>query len=191
MQNITQTVYESLKADTKAIRRAKARRAAVNELIDCGFFKKEVLEEVYYPQRDELTAQIRQRSDLAIKNARELVLQYRKDAEKLNELNVADITDDAKLFNIGVQLTEKDLTEILDRSKDNRTMQQLTHRYAKEHGIFLHGRSFEKENSEEQNTADGLDSVISYYSRWIDTDNAEKMLDRFFNVTDEGNNGEE
>ncbi|WP_026493079.1 hypothetical protein [Butyrivibrio sp. XPD2002] len=47
------------------------------------------------------------------------------------------LTDDAKLFNCGVELSPKDVQGILDRNKGNSTMEQLTYKYAEAHNISL------------------------------------------------------
>lgn len=52
-------------------------------------------------------------------------------------LNPAEITDDARLFSIGVTLTKDDIKGILDRNPNNRTMVQLCKKYSIEHGIMF------------------------------------------------------
>lgn len=54
---------------------------------------------------------------------------------KLDTLKPEDITEDIKLLNCGIPLTFRDIEDMANRNKDNRTMLQLITRYSKEHGI--------------------------------------------------------
>lgn len=59
----------------------------------------------------------------------------KKELRLADSLNPSEITDDIKLLNSGVKLTERDIKAMIDRNSDNRTMIQLALRYAKENDI--------------------------------------------------------
>ena len=181
MDNIVQNVYDALKADTEDIGKIVVRRDELEDAIKSGKYTPQALRDEIYPERDNLRGQVAGKREAAINKAKALVQQYRKDSEKLNDLNPADITDDIKLLQSGVTLRERDIVSILDRNAGNRTMLQLAMRYAEDHGIDMHGRYYIG-GQQEQRTADNLDTLIDYYSRWIDKRNAVEMLDKFFGL---------
>lgn len=179
--NIVQTVFDSLEADTTEINKTKAEYAALNAKIKEGRYSNQTLTKEIYPKRDALKRQIESGCASAIKKAHDMVATYREDADRLNDLDPSAITDDIKLLTAGVPLLPRDINAILTRNKDNRTMTQLALRYAKEHNIDMKG-TFYVGGQAEREQADTLDGVIDYYARWIDKDNANDMLRRFFNV---------
>lgn len=128
-----------------------------------------------------MNQQIKAQSEKAIQAAKALVAKYRADAEKRNNLDPAELTDDVKLFQTGIPLLPRDIQAILERNSGNRTMTQLALRYAKEHGIETGGTNYTGGEAERQ-TANALDEIIRYYSRWIDKRNAKDVLRRFFNM---------
>ena len=177
--NIVQTVFDSLEADTTELDKVRTEYSALEAKIKEGRYSDQTLQKEIYPKRDAMRRQIADASASAINKAKGLVNQYRQDADRLNDLDPSAITDDIKLLQAGIPLLPRDITAILDRNKGNRTMTQLALRYAKEHGIetgtFYVGGQAEKE------TADSLDTILTYYAKWIDKDNAHDMLRRFFN----------
>lgn len=181
--NIVQTIFDTLEADTTELDKVKAEHAALEAKIKEGRYSDQALQKEIYPKRDALKRQISDGSTRAIEKAKGLVNQYRQDAERLNDLDPSAITDDIKLLTAGVPLLERDVRAILDRNKGNRTMTQLALRYAKEHGIDMKGTLYVGGDAE-RTTANNLDGIIGYYARWIDKDNAHDMLRRFFNVNE-------
>lgn len=180
--HIMTTVCDTLDAHTEQIALIIADRNALDEKIKSGRYSAETVQKELYPKRNALEQQIKAESDRAIQAAQALVEKYRADAEALDELNPADITEDIKLLQAGVPLLPRDIQAILKRSNGNRTMTQLTLRYAKEHGIDTDGAVY-FDNTEAKQIADGLDSILRYYANWIGTPNAQKMLHRFFSMT--------
>ena len=179
--NITQTVYKTLEASTAEIGKTLAERDSLEEKIKPGRYSPQTVQKEFCPKRDALNQQIKADSEKAIQAAKSLVEKYRVDAEKLNDLNPAELTDDIKLFQTGIPLLPRDIQAILARNSNNRTMTQLALRYAKEHGIETGGINYIVGEAERQ-TANALDEIIRYYSRWIDKQNAKDVLRRFFNV---------
>lgn len=63
---------------------------------------------------------------------------YKKGLKEIADsevINSDEITEDAKLFTCGVELSAKDIESIYERNVGNRTMQILTERYAREHNM--------------------------------------------------------
>lgn len=179
--NIFQTVYQSLEKSTNSISRSVAERERLEARIKSGRYTQQAIQQELTPQLEALKKQIAADSEKAIRDAKTLVEKYRADAEKLNNLDPAELTDDIKLFQTGIPLLPRDIQAILERNSGNRTMTQLALRYAKEHGIETGGTNYVGGEAERQ-TANNLDGIIRYYSRWIDKRNAKDVLRRFFNV---------
>jgi hypothetical protein len=70
---------------------------------------------------------------------KENIFQYAENMKKelrlADALNPSEITDDIKLLNSGVKLTERDIKTMIERNSNNRTMTQLALRYAQENNI--------------------------------------------------------
>lgn len=179
--NIVQSVFDSLEADTNEINKTRTEYAALEAKIKEGRYSNQTLQKEIYPKRDALKRKIADDSARAIEKAKGLVAQYREDAERLNDLDPSAITDDIKLLTAGVPLLPRDINAILTRNKDNRTMTQLALRYAKEHNIDMKG-TYYIGGQQEKETANNLDGIVDYYARWIDKENNLDMLNRFFNV---------
>ena len=179
--NIFQTVYQSLEKSTNTISRSVAERERLETRIKSGRYSQQAIQQELIPQLDALKKQIAADSAKAMQAAKDLVAQYRADVEKLNCLNPAELNDDIKLLQAGIPLLPRDINAILERNSDNRTMTQLALRYAQEHGITVDGQHIIGGDAERK-TANALDQILQYYSRWIDKRNAKDVLRRFFNV---------
>ena len=81
----------------------------------------------------------------------------------------------------GISLRPNDIQAILKRNRGNRTMLQLTLRYAEEHKIDTHG-TFYVGGQQEKETADNLDEMLYYVAKYIDKPEAKEMIDKFFNM---------
>lgn len=179
--SIFQTVYQSLEKSTNTISRSVAERERLETRIKSGRYTQQVIQQELTPQLEALKKQIAADSTKAMQAAKDLVVQYRADVEKLNCLNPAELNDDIKLLQAGIPLLPRDINAILERNVGNRTMQQLALRYAQDHGITVDSK-FTIAGDEAQQTANALDQILQYYSRWIDKRNAKDVLRRFFNV---------
>lgn len=175
---ISQQVYDILDADTAGLDELKSELASVEKDIQSGRFSVEVLDKELYPKKDALNRQLKDESDRAIEHAKKRVDEYRKAAESENILDASKITDDIKLLQPGITLLERDIEGLLNRNKNNRTMLQIVMRYAKEHNIPV--KPAYQGFLQEENTAHQLDTIISYYAKWIDKPNAKEMLNKFF-----------
>ena len=179
--NIVKTVYNLMQKRAEEIGKAVAERDKLEEKIKSGRYSAQALRDEVYPKRDTLRQEIRNSTDNAIKEAKALIEQYRKDANALNDLDPSEITDDLKLMQSGISLRPNDIQAILRRNANNRTMLQLTLRYAAEHKISTNG-TFYIGGQREKETADNLDEMLHYVAKYIDKPEAKEMIDKFFNM---------
>lgn len=68
-------------------------------------------------------------------NVASVVKKYSEILRKEDALIPEDMTEDVKLLNSGIPLTQRDLQDIIDRNPQNRTMAQLALRYADQNNI--------------------------------------------------------
>lgn len=98
---------------------------------------------------------------------------------KGNRLKAADITEDAKLFNLGVTLPVEEVEAIFDRNAGNLTMQRLAQLYASQHDMKMSGnRIIVNEEVQAMNNIENTANL--YIDHWIDKPNAYEMLEKFF-----------
>ena len=176
--NISETVYTTLEARTDEISKTIAERDKLDTKIKSGNYTPQALKEMY-PKRDELSRKIVSMCDNAIQEAQNHINQYKADAEELNTLNPAELTDDIKLLQPGIKLTPRDIQGMLKRNASNRTMCQVLLRYAKENDLDTGGLMYTG-GTQEQETAKALEGILFYYKKWIDKPNAKEMLTKFF-----------
>ena len=169
--NIVETVYNTLDSHTEEIGKVIAERDALEEKIKSNRYTPQVLKEEIYPRRDELKSKVRTMCDAALKEAQSHIDQYKADAAEMNNLDPAALTDDVKLLQSGITLLPRDIQGMIKRNEGNRTMLQIILRYAKEHNIDMKGTFYVGGEAEKQN-ANNLDTLIYYYSRWIDKEKA-------------------
>lgn len=179
--NIVQTVYDALEASTDEISKTIAERDRLEEEIRQNRYSSQALKTEIYPKRDELRRNVRNACESAIQEARNLVANYRKDAADLENLDPAQLTDDIKLLSPGIVLLPRDIQGMIERNRDNKTMLQIILRYCKENDIDT-GGTYYIGGQQEEETARGLDTIISYYAKWIDKPNARDMLNKFFHL---------
>lgn len=182
--NINKTVYYYLKEANKEIAKLRKTYNENEEKIKSNRYTPQFKKEGLIPKREELRRKLQLACEDSIRDAKNLVAQYRKDAAELDNLNPADITDDIKLLSPGIKLLPRDIQGMLKRNEDNRTMVQIIMRYAKENNLDV-GYNVYLGGEAERLTADALDTIINSYSRWIDTDNADSMLEKFFDIVKE------
>lgn len=95
------------------------------------------INETFLPQKQALITRIEERKAEALRKVDILSTAQVKELKKYDQLNPKDITEDAKLLNLGVTLSEEDLTAIFDRNKGNSTMEKLIIKYSTQNNIPL------------------------------------------------------
>lgn len=178
--NLSELVYDALKTSTEKMEDQKNAVADLEERANSGRYSTAAIKD-FNEQIANLRRDIRKAADAAIIEARHIVDEFEAAARREMCLKPEDLTDEVKLFNAGVTLTEDDLQAMLDRVGDNTTMRILIHRYAKDHGIDLPQYGF-PEFTAKLDAAKNVRGVIGYFDRWISENNARTMLDKFFNV---------
>ena len=175
-------LYNQLKARTAEMKEKRNQLAEVNEEINSGDYSAVALKEKMYPKQYQLRREIERIEDQAEKECYKMLDDYIEELRAQDNLNPAEITEDVKLLNCGVKLLPRDLQAMLDRNKDNRTMQQIVIRYAEENGIDMGGLRYTG-NMNEIRAAEDIKYVIHLYTgRWMRTDKAEEMLVKFLGI---------
>ena len=185
MQNMINDVYTALKTSTANIQKKIAEYRAMEEKEKSGVYSADYVRTTLRPKMRELRDSIERDKAAAISGARDIVTAYQDELRDKDNLHPEDITEDAKLFTAGVRLTARDINAILARNEGNGTMEQLALRYASENGIDI-GRKYYYGHQREIQEAEGVTGILHYYEKWIDKDNAGKMLDRFFGIEPAG-----
>lgn len=179
--NIIETVYDALKESTKEVQKVVEEKAQLEEKVKAGRYSAETVQNEIKPRIDDLKRKTNALSEQAIGDAAALVSKYRDEIEERYCLDPAELNDDIKLLQAGIPLSVRDVQAILRRNENNRTMTTLALRYAEQHDLKIeHSYTFERELKAARDTADALDQVLIYFPRWIGTDRAFTMLDKFF-----------
>ena len=185
MQDMINNVYNTLKTSTAELHKKIAEYNALKEKEKSGIYSREYLEKNVRPKMAELKREIERDKAAAISGAKGIVAAYQDELRDKDNLHPEDITEDAKLFTSGIKLKAKDINAILARNQGNATMEQMAIRYAEENGVDL-GRNVHYIGHQAQiREAGGVSSAVHYYGRWIDKPNAEVILNKFFQVSEE------
>lgn len=179
MENIVQSVYNSLKTSTEQIGKTVVERDKLEEKVKSGRYSPQALKDEVYPTLDFLRAKVRDGKSEALAAARGLVKEYEAEVATMNDLNPEEITPDLQLLQSGIPLMPNDIQAMLKRNSGNRTMLQLILRFAEQNGIDTHGTYFIG-GQQEAETAKNLYSMIDLYSKYLDQPDGVKMLNKFF-----------
>lgn len=183
MQNMINDVYTALKTSTANLQKKIAEYRAMEEKEKSGVYSADYVRTTLRPKMRELKESIERDKAAAISGAKGIVAAYQDELRDMDNLHPEDITEDAKLFTAGIKLKRRDIEAILARNQDNATMTQIALRYAEENGIDLgRDKKYYYGHQAEIQEAEGVASAVYYYEKWIDKDNAGKMLDRFFGI---------
>ena len=181
--DITKAVYDSLDKSIAEIADLQNVDAELTRKINSKVYSQDYVRSDLIPKREQVKGQINHAVASAINNAESLVSQYTAVADRKNTLDPELITEDVKLLQPPIILHKKDILDILERNKDNRTMIQITLRYAEANGIDLDGMQgkYWIPNEAEIVTKTLRDNV-HYIEKWIKTPKAKEMLDKFFGI---------
>ena len=185
MQDMVRNVYFSLKESTAEIAEKIKEYNDLDTKMKDVKYSPDYKQKKIFPKMRELKLAIERDKEAALNAANALVEDYQNKLRDLDNLHPEDITEDAKLFTSGIKLKAKDINAILARNQGNATMEQMAIRYAEENGVDL-GRNVHYIGHQAQiREAGGVSSAVHYYGRWIDKPNAEAMLNKFFQVSEE------
>lgn len=116
----------------------RAELAELEKDVKSGKYTAQHIRETLRPQIDEKKMRIEIIQENAKAAAEKALAVYAEECRAADVLNPADLHDgDIRLLNCGVELTQRDLSDMLRRNDGNSTMEQLILRYAKTRGINL------------------------------------------------------
>lgn len=115
---------------------AKSEIDAADKKIGSGKFSREGVQEIKI-EREKMEKSIATAKETALAEIKKLSDGFCKEITEKNKLKASDITDDAKLMNIGVKLSPADLEEMFDRNSGNATMERLIHEYARQNDVKI------------------------------------------------------
>lgn len=184
MQNMINSVYDSLKTSTEDLAKKTKKLVELEALERSKIYSHEYLNGHIRPEMFALRREIEHDKKEALANAKGIVEKFQDELREKDCLNPADITQDAVLFTSGVKLKARDVEAILARNKGNRTMEQMALRFTQENNIDL-GRKIYVGHESEIQEAGGVSRAVDYFGRWITEPNALAMLDRFFSTEGE------
>lgn len=191
MQNMIDNVYSTLKTSTANIQKKVAEYRTLEEKERSGVYSADYVRTTLRPKMRELKESIERDKAAAISGAKGIITAYQDELRDKDNLHPEDITEDAKLFTAGIKLKKRDIEAILARNQDNATMTQIALRYAEENGIDLgRDKKYYYGHQAEIQEAEGVTNILHYYEKWIDQDNAGKILDRFFGIEPGGQEAE-
>ena len=188
--NIVGSVFVALRDATDAIEPLRQDVEQLQADIDSGRFVDAVCEEKRTMISEKRRA-IRAKADETLSNVKKAVAAHCEKLYALDDLDGSQLTDDARLLNSGLKLTERDLIAILKRNAGNSTMKQVVLRWAAENGVDLRRYAQERGipletvvyvgHAQEIRDVEGLtDTADRYLSHWADKPNNRDMLQRFF-----------
>ncbi len=182
--DIVNDVYQSLKDNTREVQKVAEEKRTLEKKIKNNVYSAETINKKIMPCIADLRQKLESMKNQSISSAKELVNNFRREVDAENNLDPQEITDDIKLLSSGLPLTERDIETIIKRNENNRTMNILALRYAAQHDLKIDNRSYSFELNQKRalETADALDQILGYYSKWIDTEKALYMLDKFFGM---------
>lgn len=181
MDSIVNEVKTILAAATAECAEKVENIESYREDIRAKKYTQDYINATIYPRIDALINSVKELKKQTETEAISKIDKYAEEARRAYRLDPAQITDDARLFTLGVMLNETDLQDIAERNADNPTMLQLVNRYAKENKInfnlFIPGARGE------QALAQNLrDLTRRYIDKWIDKPSGVRVLDGYFTI---------
>lgn len=108
-----------------------------NMIANKNVYNSEHIKKVLIPRKQEIESRIRAIKEAANAQIERIAKKYDDEIKAEKVLNGGDITDDAKLLNLGIKLSDIELENMFDRHDGNFTMQTLIKRYAEQNGIKI------------------------------------------------------
>lgn len=129
------TVVGLVRHSAEKIHKTENKIAEVKRKIDSGIFASDFVRTELEPERRRLERKLLSEKDSASEMVRKKCDEYIAELRAAEELNPVCLNDDIRLLQMGVELTERDMTALIKRNENNGTMLQILIRYAKAHGI--------------------------------------------------------
>ena len=128
-----------VKEGLKSLQNLSDQLDKVNKDISSGKYSPEYIREKLLPEKDSLRRQISDVRSRANKEAQRICDEYTDELRAQDDLDPSFLTEDVKLLQAGVKLTQRDIKAMLNRNADNHTMTQVILRYCKENNIDAGG----------------------------------------------------
>ncbi len=128
-------VTEKMKDTLGTLQDLSAQIKNIDKEISSGKYVQTYINENFLPKKRELTRQIDNIRFNANKDIKTMCDDYIEELRAEDDLDPSLITDDVKLLNSGVRLTNRDIKAMLNRNSDNHTMTQVILRYCKDNDI--------------------------------------------------------
>ncbi len=184
--DVREEVYNSLKNATIELAPTVEMLGKREEAIKSGVYSSDYVRDTLEPERDGLRKQIQAAGESALQDAQAIVDRYKEQERAALTLDPEALTPDFALLTSGIPLTQRDVCAILDRSRGNKTMTQLAHRFAQKNEIQLpqaYTYAGDAEVRQAEIAADGMADIAKRYVRgYMGTAGGMDMLNKFFQV---------
>lgn len=124
-----------VKEGLKSLQDLSDQLTKVSEDINSGKYSGEYVREKLISQRDSLRRQMDDIRHNANNEVQRICAEYTDELRSQEDLDPSLLTEDVKLLQAGVKLTQRDIKAMLNRNADNHTMTQVILRYCKENDI--------------------------------------------------------
>lgn len=135
-----ETVVASVRNSVEKIHKTENKLAEVKRKIGSGVYAVDYVRTELEPEKRRLERKILSEKDSASEMIRKQCDEYIDVLREDEQLNPNHLNDDIRLLQMGVELTERDMTALIKRNENNGTMLQILIRYAKSHGIPTNAR---------------------------------------------------
>lgn len=167
-------IQDSVKDTLKTLQELAEQASKIKSDISSGNYTQACINESLMPKKRSIE---RKMDDIRYKSTndiRKMCDAYIEDLVKEDALNPDDFTADKDLLDSGIALKQNDITAMLDRNANNRTMTQYILRYCDAHKINT-GRHYIG-NNELVNNVGVIPTVVETSLRWSDTSNVYDKL---------------
>lgn len=171
--NLLKEKTEGVQELSAEIRKLEDRKK--NDHLDARYIQSDI-----EPKIGELRWQRRNRIDAAAVALRDLAEGHRQQIQNSNRLKGEELNDDARLFAFPGLLKPEDVEAIMDRNQGNHTVLQMAARYAEQNGMKIN-RVYDSGKAAAIANVNDLEGAGKLYiDHWIDKENANEMLTKFF-----------
>lgn len=132
-------INEITKEGIKTLQELTSQMKDIDADIKSGKYSYDHVEKKLRPKMKELSKQIDDTRYEANRRAQRLCDEYQDELRAQDDLDPSLLTDDVRLLQAGVKLTQRDIKAMLNRNADNHTMTQVILRYCKENDIDTGG----------------------------------------------------
>lgn len=154
----------------------KAELDAVNQEMTSGKYSHKTIQEKLHPKRAEHERYLVEAKENAINKIKEWSEELCAEITESNRLKGEEMTEDAKLLNVGVRLSDIELEAMFDRNSGNPTMEKLICEYARQNEIRI-ARVPTFKGKIEYDTAKGMPITCHYI---LKNYNMPSMYQEFF-----------